>query len=137
MRIAVLTVEAKENTGSLSALVAELAEGMRAMGHQVDTYSASDNAGPRLPGYDYIAVCSEPLSAFSSKLPPRLSQTLAQASSLVGKRSGAFLRKRGLFSAKAMATLMKAMEKEGMIVNWSDFLLSSAQALVLGKGIGA
>jgi hypothetical protein len=36
-----------------------------------------------------------------------------------------------------MANVMRAMEKEGMVVNWSDILLSAAQAESLGKRIGA
>jgi hypothetical protein len=32
---------------------------------------------------------------------------------------------------------MKAMEKEGMRVNWSDLLLNSSHAEALGKRIGA
>jgi hypothetical protein len=32
---------------------------------------------------------------------------------------------------------MKAMEKEGMTVNWSEIILNPAQAEALGKRIGA
>jgi hypothetical protein len=36
-----------------------------------------------------------------------------------------------------MATLMRMMEKEGMVVNWFDFLLNPVHAEALGKRIGA
>jgi len=32
---------------------------------------------------------------------------------------------------------MKAMEKEGMMVNWSEILLSAAHANAMGKRIGS
>jgi hypothetical protein len=32
---------------------------------------------------------------------------------------------------------MKAMEKEGMMVNWSEIILNAPQAEALGKRIGA
>lgn len=137
MRIAVLCVYVKDKSQPLGTLANQVAEGMRAKGHQVDLLDAKDDVGIRLAGYEYVAVCTEPLSFLSGKIPGRLSASLSAASSLVGKRSAAFLRKSGLFSAKAMANLMRAMEKEGMTVNWTDFLLSADQALALGKGMDA
>jgi hypothetical protein len=62
---------------------------------------------------------------------------LAAGSSLVGKKSAAFIKKGGLFTGKALANLMKVMEKEGLLVNWSDILLNPAHAEALGKRIGA
>jgi hypothetical protein len=35
-----------------------------------------------------------------------------------------------------MSNLMRAMEKEGMLVNWSDIILSASHAQELGKRIG-
>jgi hypothetical protein len=32
---------------------------------------------------------------------------------------------------------MKALEKEGMVVNWSDIILSAPHAEALGKRVGA
>lgn len=137
MRIAVLCVYAKDKSPALLALATQVAEGMRAKGHQVDLLNAKDDVGIRLAGYEYLAVCAEPLGPFTGKIPGRVATSLAAASSLVGKRSAAFLRKSGLFSAKAMGNLMRAMEKEGMTVNWTEFLLSADQALALGKGMEA
>ena len=107
------------------------------MGHRVDILNAWTEDGFKLPGYEYVAVVTEPLSAFSGKIPPVISKVLSAGSTLVGKRSAAFVRKKGLFSSRALAHLMKAMEKEGMKVNWSDFLLSSPHAEAMGKLIGA
>jgi hypothetical protein len=55
----------------------------------------------------------------------------------VGKKGAAFLKKAGPFTGKAMANVMRAMEKEGMVVNWSDIIFSAPHAEALGKKIGA
>jgi hypothetical protein len=110
---------------------------MEAMGHRVDTIDAWTEDGMRLPGYEYIAVAAESISFFSGKIPDALSKVLSAGSGLVGKRSAAFVKKAGLFSARALFNIMKAMEKEGMRVNWSDMLLNAPHAEALGKRIGS
>ncbi|MCL2878889.1 MAG: hypothetical protein FWF29_01470 [Treponema sp.] len=117
--------------------VTSLAKGMEAMGHYVDVLDAWSGDGYRLPGYDYIAVVTQAVSFFSGKIPAVVNGILSAASNLVGKKSAAFVRKGGLFTAKALSNLMRAMEKEGMLVNWSDILLNAPHAQALGKMIGA
>jgi len=114
-----------------------LAKGMKSMGHYVDVINAWKEDGMRLPGYEYIAVVTEPASFFSGKIPECIAKALSAGSSLVGKRSAAFVKKSGLFTNKALFNLMKAMEKEGMRVNWSDVLFNEPHADAMGKHIGA
>jgi hypothetical protein len=134
MRIALITASAKPNAAADWAKA--LAKGMEAMGHRVDLLDARTDDGVRLPGYEYIAVLAESVSFFGGKMPDSLSKMLATASSLVGKKGAAFLRKSGPFTGKAMANLMRAMEKEGMCVNWSEIVERIDQAEALGKRIG-
>jgi hypothetical protein len=108
---------------------------MESMGHRVDVVDAWTDDGRRLPGYEYVAVAAEAL--FGGRMPEPLGKILAAAGSLAGKKSAAFLRKTSPFTGKALANLMRAMEKEGMRVNWSDVILGPAQAEALGKRIGA
>jgi hypothetical protein len=110
---------------------------MESMGHRVDVIDAWTEDGMRLPGYEYIAVVVESISFFSGKTPEPLPKVLSAGSSLVGKRSAAFVRKGGLFTARTLFNTMKAMEKEGMRVNWSEILLNPPHAEALGKRIGA
>jgi menaquinone-dependent protoporphyrinogen IX oxidase len=135
MRIAIVSAPAvkKETPDYVSAL----AKGMESMGHRVDIIDIWTEDGMRLPGYEYIAVAAEPVSIFSGKLPSPVSKILAAGSSLVGKKSAAFIKKTGLFSSRALSNLMKAMEKEGMRINWSDILFNAPHAEALGKKIGA
>jgi len=137
MRIAVVSAPGQKNAPP--DYVQSLVKGMTAMGHYVDIIDgwAGENEGFRLPGYDYIAVVSQPVSFFSGKIPSVIPKLLAVGSSLVGKKSAAFIKKTGLFSGRALANLMKAMEKEGMRINWSDMILNSPHAQAMGKQIGA
>jgi len=135
MRIAVVSAPAAR--GDIPDYVRTLAKGMSMMGHHVDIVNAWTEDGMRLPGYEYIAVVSEPVSFLSGKIPVIVSKVLTAGSSLVGKKSAAFVRKTGLFNSRALSNLMKAMEKEGMRVNWSDILFNSSHAEAMGKHIGA
>lgn len=134
MRIALITASVKPRASEDWAKA--LARGMEAMGHRVDLLDARTDDGVRLPGYEYVAVLAESVSVFSGKIPDTVGKMLGSASTLVGKKGAAFLRKRGPFTGKAMASLMKAMEKEGMCVNWSEIIERIDQAEALGKRIG-
>jgi hypothetical protein len=135
MRIAVVSAPALR--GQPPDYVTALAKGMSMMGHHVDIINAWTEDGMRLPGYEYIAVVAEPVSFFSGKIPGVITKALSAGSSLVGKKSAAFIKKASLFNSRALSALMKAMEKEGMKVNWSDILFNGPHAEAMGKRIGA
>ena len=135
MRIAVISVPGRRQ---IPDYVKSLARGMESMGHRVDLLDAWTEDGFRLPGYEYIAVCAEAASSWGGKMPDVLSKILGSGSGLVGKKSAAFLKKTGpFFVNKALTNLMRAMEKEGMLVNWSEILINAQQAEALGKRIGS
>ena len=135
MRIAVISVPSVRKTPP--DYVRALAKGMESMGHRVDIIDAWTEDGYRLPGYEYIAIAAESISFFSGKIPDAVPKILSAGSSLGGKKSAAFIKKGGLFTARALAGLMRAMEKEGMMINWSEVLLNPPHAEALGKRIGA
>jgi hypothetical protein len=111
---------------------------MEYMGHRVDIIDAWTEDAVRLPGYEYVAVCVEPASIWGGKMPDVLAKALAQGSGLLGKKSAAFVKKVSpFFVQKALSNVMRAMEKEGMRINWSDIILSAAHAQALGKRIGS
>jgi hypothetical protein len=117
--------------------VRAFAKGIQSMGHYVDVLDVWTEDGHKLPAYEYIAVIAEPVSAFSGKIIPNIAKILATGSSVAGKKSAAFVKKTGLFTNRALSNLMKAMEKEGMVVNWSDILFNPPHAEALAKYIGA
>jgi len=134
MRIAVISVGARRG---IPEYVKALARGMESMGHRVDILDAWVDDGFRLPGYEYITICAEAASAWGGKMPDALAKTLGTGSGLVGKKSAAFLKKTSpFFINKSLANLMRAMEREGMMVNWSDVILNAPHAEALGKRIG-
>jgi menaquinone-dependent protoporphyrinogen IX oxidase len=135
MRIAVISAPAARKQPP--DYVQALAKGMEMMGHRVDIIDAWTEDGMRLPGYEYIAVTAEPVSFFSGKINQKIAKVLAAGSTLAGKKSAAFIKKAGLFSNRALSNLMRAMEKEGMVVNWSDLLFNAPHAEAMGKYIGA
>ncbi|GHV94987.1 hypothetical protein AGMMS50293_13070 [Spirochaetia bacterium] len=135
MRVAVISVPSIRKAPP--GYVQSLAKGMEAMGHRVDIIDAWTEDGFRLPGYEYIAIAAEPISFFSGKIPEAVYKILSAGSGLVGKKSAAFVKKGGLFTGRALVNLMKAMEKEGMMVNWSEVLLNPPHAEAIGKRIGA
>ena len=135
MRIAIVSVCASRK--GIPDYVKSLAKGMESMGHRVETVDAWTEDGFRLPGYEYIAVCAEAASAWGGKMPEALQKVLASGSGLVGKKSAAFLKKTSpFFINKALGNLMRAMEREGMLVNWSEIILNAPHAEALGKRIG-
>jgi hypothetical protein len=134
MRIAIVSAPAEKMQPP--DYVTALAKGMSKMGHQVDVIDAWTEDGMRLPAYEYITVVTQPVSFLSGKIPANVSKILSAGSSLVGKKSAAFIKKSGLFSNRALVNLMKVMEKEGMKVNWSDILFNPPHAEAMGKYIG-
>jgi hypothetical protein len=140
VRIALVVFPAKKNSpegGGFPQWAVFLARGMESMGHRIDLVDGYGGDMRRLPGYEYLALLAEPLSFFSGKIPAAAKTAFSAAGSLGLKKGAAFIKKKGLFSSRALSRLMALMEHEGIIVNWSDFVLSPAQAEVLGKRIGA
>ncbi|MDR0554445.1 MAG: hypothetical protein LBG76_06580 [Treponema sp.] len=135
MRVVIVSASAQRKP--VPEYVTALAKGMESMGHRVDVLDAWTEDGFRLPGYEYIVVIAEAVSLFGGKMPEPLAKTLAAGSGLVGKKGAAFLKKTFPFTGRAMANVMRAMEKEGIIINWSDIVLSASHAESLGKRIGA
>lgn len=135
MRIAL--VYAQKKKAPPSNAIKALAKGMESKGHRIDMLDAWTDDGVRLPGYEYIVIAAESTSLFGGRMPEALSKILSNASSLVGKKSAAFLLKTTPWTNKGMTNLMRIMEKEGMFVNWSDVIINNEQAEILGKRIGA
>jgi hypothetical protein len=135
MRIAIISAPARR--GRVPDYVNGLQKGMESMGHRVDVLDAWADNGLRLPGYEYVAICAEAVSPFSGTMSEALPKILSSAGSLGGKKSAAFLKKKGPFITKALINLMGAMEKEGMLINWSEIIINTPHAEALGKRIGA
>jgi hypothetical protein len=109
---------------------------MESLGHRVDLIPASGGEVWKFPAYEYVAVLAEQRGLFGGVMPEELAPALG-AGVLVGKKGAAFLRKTGPFTGRGLLNLMHAMEKEGMVVNFSEVVLSAAHGEALGKRTGA
>jgi menaquinone-dependent protoporphyrinogen IX oxidase len=110
-----------------------LARGIESQGHQVDIIDGVHDVNAKLTMYQYIAVGTQTLSNFSSKIPDKVNHYLASSGMVAGKRSFAFVTKNVFGAAKALARLMKSMEKEGMFLKYSSILSSPPEAEEIGK----
>ena len=110
-----------------------LARGIESQGHQVDIIDGVHDVNAKLTMYQYIAVGTETLSNFSSKIPEKVSQYLASSGMVAGKRCFAFVSKNVFGASKALSRLMRNMEKEGMYLKYSSVLNSPQEAEEIGK----
>jgi menaquinone-dependent protoporphyrinogen IX oxidase len=134
MKVVVVSVPAKRRPPPSYAK--SLAKGIEKAGNSVDIIDAWTEDGRKLPIYEYVVIAAEQTSLFGGKMPDALHGFLSASSGISGKRSAAFLHKTCPFTGKGLSNLMRTMEKEGMLVNWSEVLLSEAQAEEIGKRIG-
>jgi menaquinone-dependent protoporphyrinogen IX oxidase len=131
MRVALVYIPSK-SPEAIAALAKAMARSLESAGHFVDVSEARADDSPRLTGYDYVIVGTESAGLFG-KIPDRVARFLAQAGTITGKRSMAFLRKGGLRPEKALNRLMKAMEAEGMIVNCAELVRNEAAAAAAAR----
>jgi menaquinone-dependent protoporphyrinogen IX oxidase len=132
MRVVVVyfPVRSKEK---MRTIAQALARGIEANGHRVEVIDGLADSDKKITMYDYVIVGTEQLSAWSSKILDKIPMFLSSAGHLSGKRSFAFVLKQPLFAFKALTRLMKAMEKEGMYLKFSEVLSTAAVAQEIGK----
>ena len=83
-----------------------------------------------------MVVFSPSYGLLKGKIPARVTEVLSSCGNLTGKKGAAFVTKT-LFSApSANHVLMKAMEKEGMVVNDFNIIGDSEQARGVGSRLG-
>jgi hypothetical protein len=120
------------NTAALEAAAKAMAKAIEGQGHEVELLGNAKGQLQRLTMSDYVIIGVEPVG-IGGKLPPRVAEILAQAGNLEAKRSMAFVLKRGPFRNKTLPRLMKAMEAQGMNVNYAEVVSGPAEAALAGK----
>ena len=132
MRVAVVFFSGKKRQRLLEHCQA-LIRGIVAQGHTADLVDGDRDVNTRLTIYQYVVVGSEAVSAFGGKIPDKVGGWLAGAGTATGKRSFAFVLKAFIGAPRALARLMKAMEKEGLFLKNSAILTSAVEAEEFGK----
>lgn len=128
-----LDIQSKHN----NAIVKALSDGAAGSGHLVDVVDGNRSTDTlRLTPYEYVVILSPSYGLFKGKIPARVTEVLSSCGNLTGKKGAAFVTK-ALFSApSANQVLMKAMEKEGMVVNDFNIIGDFEQACVVGSRLG-
>ncbi|MBI9097812.1 MAG: hypothetical protein JEY91_05020 [Spirochaetaceae bacterium] len=131
MRVAVVYFQT--GNSEVKKTAEALARGIAQGNHIVDLINGETDTDKKLTGYQYIAVGTSSVSLFSGRISERISAYLKNSGMLSGKRSYAFVRKKGFASSKSLKNLMKEMEKEGMMLKISDVIYSAEEAEAAGK----
>lgn len=131
MRVAVVYFQSGNN--EVKKIAESLVRGITANNHMVDLINGETDSDKKLTGYEYILIGTSPISFFTGKISEKVRNFLNNSGMLSGKRSYAFIRKKGFGSSKALRNLMKEMEKEGMMLKVSDVLYSTVEAEAAGK----
>lgn len=136
MRILLLSYLKSDNKKQ-SAILKTLEQTAQTGGHQVDVKSGEkDTENLHLIVYDYIAVIVPASPLFGAKVPAKLPEVLSQCGNVSGKKGAALVVKSGFSSAKMCHVVMKAMEKEGMFVDYFDVVENADHAVAVGRKIG-
>ncbi|MBN2565843.1 MAG: hypothetical protein JXB46_09035 [Candidatus Eisenbacteria bacterium] len=106
---------------------------MESQGHQVDLIDGDHDVNTKLTIYQYVAVGTEATSIIGGKIPDKVDTFLSAGGMLGGKRSFAYVMKSPISAGRALARVMKAMEKQGMYLKNSMIFTSEAEAEEMGK----
>ncbi|MCK5154784.1 MAG: hypothetical protein KAQ69_00030 [Spirochaetales bacterium] len=110
-----------------------LADGVAQNGHSAEIIDAVLESDKKLSFYNYIIFGTETISMIGGKLPRNVTSYLAQCGSISGKRSFAFVLKKGFRTGRTLSLLMKAMEFEGMFLKYSEVLKRKEDGKEIGK----
>lgn len=137
MRIALVSFCDKDDSRS-SSIVDILRQAAEKKGGTVELFNGNDDVGQtKLSFFDYITVVLKKKGLFSGSIPPRVKEFLAESGTVAGKKGAAFIISSGIFgNAKACSNLMGVLEKEGLLLDYSDILKSKEQAGESGNKIG-
>lgn len=136
MRILLLSYLKSDNRKH-SEILKKLEQTVSSCGHQIDVKSGEkDTENLHLIIYDYIAVIVPASPLFGAKVPAKLPEVLSHCGNVSGKKGAALVVKSGFSSAKMSHVVMKAMEKEGMFVDYFEVVESADHATAVGRKIG-
>lgn len=136
MRTLILSFLKKDSTRH-QQILKKLEAAAVAKGNIVEVKDARlDRETLRLTMYEYIAIVV-PANPFSGKkVPTSLPEILSTCGNVSGKKGCALVVKTGFFSQKFCRVVMYKMEKEGMMVDYSEVINNVDHAAYVGKNIG-
>ncbi|GMO69512.1 MAG: hypothetical protein Ta2A_17550 [Treponemataceae bacterium] len=138
MKIAILYFFSNADSSSKNgAIVKKLTQKLQEASHSVEPVCAFNrDSNFRLTPYDYVAVVMPCQGIFNGKAHKDTAKVLGELGSLGGKKSAALIIKSGFMPWKACTSLMRIMESEGMLIDYSDVVLSVDHAAYVSKKLG-
>lgn len=136
MRVALISFCPVQNFKTV-AIIKKLEAGSASSGNRVEVFNGLENlVNTRLTAFDYIAVLVQAKGLFGGKIPPRVREYLGTSGSISGKKGCALVIKAGFSSEKTCRNLMRAMESEGVKLDYFEVLQNEDAASSAGKKIG-
>lgn len=136
MRVALVSFCPKKDEKAVST-VKILESASVSQGHQVDVIDGNEDlVNTRLTMYDYIAAIVKPRGIIGGKIAPRVSEFFATSGMISGKKGCALVLKAGFSSEGTCRSLMKAMEAEGVKLDYFEVVRDNEHARYVGKKIG-
>jgi len=132
MRVGIVFFPGNERD-SLLSVSKGLAKGIESQGHQVDIIDGEHDVNTKLTIYKYLVIGATGSGSMGGRIPDKIAPYLSSSGMISGKKSFAFILKKGLRLTKTLRELMAAMEHEGMFVKFSEILSSPEEAEAIGK----
>lgn len=101
--------------------------------HQVTLLDGMSRDEQRLTSFDYLIIATFSEGFFGGKISERVHECLSQGGHVSGKKSCALILKKGFSLNKACKSLMSIMEKEGMILDYSNIVDSIEKAQTISS----
>ena len=137
MRVALVHFLTPVKNSNHKGILQKLENAVINKGYQIDIFNArTDYSTMRLTGYDYISIIVPSSSLFGSNLPEKFDEILDNCGNLTSKKGCALVVKSGFSSWKTCKNLMKAMEKQGMLLDYFEVVDNPDHAAYVGKKIG-
>lgn len=134
MRVCILISSNNRDGGPLREIASCISSTLNEKGYDCSVFNTSIDTDKKITIFDYIVVISEPVSLFSKQVPSSLEKYLSNCGTISGKRGATVLYK-GLRKSSCMATLMKKVESEGVILKTSEFISNTNQAKAFAKSL--
>ena len=132
MKVCLLICPKGNDSENLKRIASSCAKGLEENGIQSDILNVSVDTDKRLALYDYLIFIAEPISSFGKGVTPLLKKFLENAGTVSGKRAATIL-VGGIRKNATMATLMRIVESEGIILKTSEFISKPGEAKVFAS----
>ncbi len=121
-----------------SAILKNLSKGAESNGNEVTIFDALHDSveSLHLALYEYIAVAVTSPQFIGAKVPKKLTEILASAGSVDGKKGCVVVIKSGLSSNKMAHVIMQELESHGMVLDYFDVIENIDHSVAVGKKIG-